>query len=356
MATFPAKSVYVVHHHPHGFAGRSGFPGLMEATGAREISFDMTWKRIMARSWRMGQALRDWGARYYGSTWNGLVPYLDEWRLARQVEVSREAVVHFIWGEFASPRHPAWFRKRGNRVVSTFHCSIRRLPTVLENFKCWNAYDAWSVTSKTQIPFFLEHGVHEQDIRVVPLGVDTDYFRPDPVWRGPEEGPLQAILVGKTERDHEFVAEVMRVAPTGLIQLKVCTAPDHRIHYRDVPGVEICPHIPDVELLRLYQTAELMVMPFLDCTTNDALMECMACGTPIMTNRIGGIPEYVDAASNVVMDGKRMTDWVDRLVQLKARRDDLWAMRGAVRRWAERFAWPVAAEHYRALYEGRAAP
>ena len=58
----------------------------------------------------------------------------------------------------------------------------------------------------------------------------------------------------------------------------------------------------------------------------------------------------------MIMEGKKEGEWLDRLVQLKKERADLWARRGPVRRWAERFAWPVAAEHYRAFYEGRAAP
>lgn len=348
--------VYIVHHHPDSFAQRSGFPPLIEALGARELSFAMSWQKVARRSWRLGHALRQWGNRHYGSAWNGLVPYYDEWRMARQVREESGAVVHFIWGEFASPRQPAWFRKRGNRLVSTFHCSIRRLPKVLEHFAGWDRFDAWSVTSKTQIPFFLQHGVREQDIRVVPLGVDTAYFRPGPAGAGPGSGPLHAILVGKTERDHEFAAEVMKALPAGVMQLKVCTHREYHALYRGLPQVELLPFLQDADLLKLYQSAELMFMPFLDCTTNDALMESMACGTPVMTNNVGGIPEYVAADCNVLMDGKKVAEWVDRLQSLARSRETLWCMREPVRQWAERFAWPLAAEAYRALYEGRPAP
>lgn len=343
-------NTYIVHHHPVGFAGRSGFPPLIEYLGAHELSFAVSWQQWARHSWRLSHALRQWGIRHYGSEWNALVPFWDEWRMARQVEESSDAVVHFIWGEFASPRQRAWFRKRGNRLVSTFHCSIRRLPKVLGKFKCWDAYDAWSVTSKTQIPFFLEHGVREQDIRVVPLGVDTDYFHPDSARLGPEEGPLQAILVGRTERDHEFTAAVMRAAPPGLIHLRVCTAPDYHHVYRDISGVEILPFVSDHELVRLYQSAELMLMPFLDCTTNDALMESMACGTPIMSNNVGGIPEYVADSCNVVMDGKKVDEWVDRLRDLHKNRIRLGQNRFEVRAWAERFSWRTVLPQYEALH------
>jgi glycosyltransferase involved in cell wall biosynthesis len=345
------SNIYLVHHHPEGFAGRSGFPGLLEQLRAYELSFDMSWKKLMRKSWRAGSALRQWGNGHYGSSWNGLIPYVDEYRMARQIREREGAVIHFIWGEFASPRHPEWFRKRGNKLVGTFHCSIRRLPSVLGNFRCWDAYDAWSVTSKSQIPFFLEHGVPESHIQVVPLGVDTNYFCPLAGWHGPESGPLQAILVGKTERDHEFAIDVMRAAPRDLIHLKVCTARSYHDLYRGVPGVEVLPYLNDQELLRLYQSAELMFMPFLDCTTNDALMESMACGTPVLTNRTGGIPEYVDDSCNFLMNNKSRSDWIDQLIEVKARREDLWTMRSRVRAWAERFDWSLAANQYRSFYK-----
>ena len=348
-----AKPLYVVHHQPPSFARRSGFPALLEHIHARDLDFDMTWQKLEAKSWRLGHALRQWGIRHYGSQWNALVPYLDEWRLSGHVSEREGAVIHFIWGEFASPRHPRWFRKKGNRLVATFHCSIRRLPAVLRDFRCWDSFDAWSCTSRTQLPFFLEHGVRPEDIRVVPLGVDTDYFTPDPAWRAQDEGPLRAIMVGKTERDHEFLVEVMKALPPGCVELSVCTHASYHALYGSAPGVKILPHIPDSQLLCEYQTAELMIMPFLDCTTNDAIMESMACGTPVMTNSIGGVPEYVRTDCNVVMDGKNVADWANRLVDLKQNRAALHAMRGPTRAWAETFGWNLVASEYLDLYEGR---
>lgn len=346
------RPIYIVHHQPVGFAGRSGFPPLIELLDAKELHFDMAWQKLERTSWRLSHALRQWIIRHYGSTWHGLVPYRDEWRMARQVRESAGATIHFIWGEFSAPRHARWFRKRGNRVVGTFHCTIRRLPNVLGRFRCWDSFDAWSVTSKTQIPFFLEHGVRERDIRVLPLGVDTDYFCPDPAREAPASGPLRAILIGKTERDHEFTAQVLKALPPGVVELSVCTHREYHPIYRDAPGAKVLPHVPDDQLLKLYQSAELMIMPFLDCTTNDALMECMACGTPIMTNRTGGIPEYVNESCNPVMGGKVVGDWVDRLVDLHRHRERLAAWRAPVRAWAERFGWKRVGDQYRAFYEG----
>ena len=343
--------LYIVVHHPPGFARRSGFAQLLEVSQARLLDYQITWERLQKRSWTLGHRLYQWGVRHYGSEWNALVPYWDELRLSRGVRESRGAVVHFLFADFASPRHAGWFRRAGNRVVGTFHCSLRRLPKVLGRFTCWPSFDALSVTSRTMLPFFQEQGFRADQLHVVRLGVDADHFRPDPGWTPPPGGPLRAILIGKTERDHEFVAEVLRRCRPGTVELKVCTHPSYHPVYRDVPGAVVLPYVPDEELLRLNQQAELMIMPFLDCTSNDALLEAMACGTPVLTNRIGGIPEYVDEACNHVLETDRTAaDWADYLHALHAGRERLWAARPAVRAWAETFSWPRVLADYHALY------
>ena len=329
--------------------------GLVAALGAKALWYEIAYEKVMRRSWTLGHLLRQFGDAYYGTTWNALVPVIDEWRLSRQID-SSDPVVHFLWGEFAAPRWPGLFRKRGGRVVGTFHCSARRQPKVLGNFKCWESFDRISVVSKTQIPFIADQGLDPASISVVRLGVDTRYFVPDAAVKLLNEGPIRGILVGKTERDHEFMAEVLRKLPPGVLELSICTAYEGQQVYRGVPHAKVLPFLDDHALVKLYQQAELMVMPMLDLTANDAMLEAMACGTPIMTNNVGGVPEYLDSANSFIMDGRKVDEWVDRLMAIAGNRQALFAMRGAVRDWAERFGWVSVAPGWAALhdFEGRA--
>lgn len=324
--------------------------GLVSALGAKALWYEIAYEKLMRRSWTLGHLLRRWGDAYYGTTWNALVPFLDEWRLSHRID-SDAPVVHFLWGEFASPRWPGLFRKRGGRIVGTFHCSARRQPKVLGKFKCWKSFDRISVVSKMQIPFLAEQGFDPAHIPVVRLGVDTRYFTPDPAAQRPDAGPIRGVLVGKTERDHEFMVEVLRKLPPGVLELSVCTAYEGQQVYRGVPYAKVLPFLDDDALVRLYQQAELMVMPMLDLTANDAMLEAMACGTPVMTNNVGGVPEYLDRANSFIMDGRHVDEWVDRLVALARNRQALHDMRGAVRAWAERFDWTAVAPEWAALHD-----
>ena len=53
-------------------------------------------------------------------------------------------------------------------------------------------------------------------------------------------------------------------------------------------------------------------MPVNEVTATNATLEALACGTPIISNRIGGMPDYVDDACGWLFDKGE----VDRVVNL----------------------------------------
>lgn len=342
--------IYCIYHQPATFTRRSAFAPFAEAVGGIPLTYDVAWERLQAVSWTAGYWLRQWGNRYYGSQWNALVPLTDERRLAHAIRPGGPCVAHFLWGEFASPANPRLFRRRGASLVGTFHCSARRQPAVLGRMTAFMSYDRLVTVSRTQVPFFVEKGYPADRIRVIPLGLDSAYFRPENARRRDADAVLRGVLVGRTERDHEFLAAVLRTLPPGVLEMSLCTDPEYHRTYRGIDGVRILDRLSDDDLVRLYQSADLMVMPMLDCTANDAMLESMACGTPVMTNRVGGVSEYVDPVCNVVLDGKNVDEWVERIVDLSKNRARLAALRPAVRAWAEQFSWDRIAEQYRELY------
>ena len=52
--------------------------------------------------------------------------------------------------------------------------------------------------------------------------------------------------------------------------------------------------LTDDELLALYQRSSLLLLPLLDATANNAILEAMACGLPIVTTDLPGLGTYVD--------------------------------------------------------------
>lgn len=347
--------VYAVYFRPADFAGRSGLEPLVEVMGARPIKHGCFWRAWGGFHWRMENLLRTWGQRYYGSEWNYLAPIWDEWRIARRVR-EPNALVHFLFAEFAGVRKAGSFRARHIRLAATFHTSPRRQDRVCGHMRL-EVYDAISVVASGQRAWFESRGYPSHRILLTLHGVDTGYFRPDPDRSPtPEDRPLRGLLVGATERDHEMAAQVMRALPHGVMTLDVATKPYPHPAYQDVPNVRLLSHQDDAALLRAYQSADLLMMPLLDATANNAILEAMACGTPVVTNRTCGTADYVDPSGGWVVEPHTRDAWVETLRRIASERDVLLAKRVQARAWAERLDWNNLLPQYRALYRAARAP
>ena len=344
-------SIAAVLHQPPDFASRSGLFPLVEALGAKPIFYNEYWRRVQRRSWTLGVLARRFGSWYYGSEWNSLMPIWGEACLRRQLPEGC-TIAHFLWGEFASPKRRNPIHAKARAVVGTFHASAARLPRVLARFNAYDVYDRITLMSESQRPYFESHGVAGDRISVILHGVDTTYYSPALRPRREPGQPLRGLLVGSTERDHAFLAALLRAIPGGILQMTILTAYDQRIlNYQNVPHTIFPEFMADSQLRSHYQQADLLIMPMMDCTANNAILESMACGTPVLTNRVGGIPEYVDPACNKVMDRKNIQEWIEVLVDFAIHREKLEAMRDAARASVLRLDWSLVAPHYLAVYK-----
>lgn len=344
-------TILSVLHHPRKLSAHSGMDALADALGAYKVYYRITWELVQERSWRLGQWLREFGNAYYGSEWNALIPYWDEWRIRKKIRACSPSIVHFLWAEFARPKSAASYHQRGARLVGTFHASARKQPLVLRSPEVFHVFDFVTLMSESQKPFVLSKGYPESRVHIILHGVDTDFFQPGPDERGADGEPLRALLVGKTERDHEFTAELMRKLPRDVMDLEICTSPEHvALYYKDVPNIRILPWLSDEALRDAYQRADLLFMPLHDCGANNAVLEAMACGTPVMANRVGGIPEYVPDEAGILMDNKSVDDWIEALRSYVHRRTELRKRGRRARRRVEELSWRKIAGEYEQVF------
>lgn len=103
-------------------------------------------------------------------------------------------------------------------------------------------------------------------------------------------------------------------------------------------------NLSSVELQELYQSADLLFLPVIDATANNAVVEAMACGLPVVSSDLGGIRDYVGEETGILCapgDARRFADAAIHLLN-----DD--ALRRSVGKSARDFAernlsWPVIA-------------
>jgi glycosyltransferase involved in cell wall biosynthesis len=69
---------------------------------------------------------------------------------------------------------------------------------------------------------------------------------------------------------------------------------DQLPYVEDLPGARVRTQVDDAEFLRLYQQADLFVLPLPDVVASNTLLEALACGAPTVVTDVGAVRDYVD--------------------------------------------------------------
>jgi glycosyltransferase involved in cell wall biosynthesis len=163
---------------------------------------------------------------------------------------------------------------------------------------------------------------------------------------------MVCLFVGQWLRDFAVLETVVRAVrdATPQARFRLLLPSDAADRWQGRSGVDVVTGLDDATLRRCYQEATLLVMPLRDCTANNAILEAMACGLPIVATDVGGVRDYVDQECALLTppgDADGMTEAVLALLGDATRRA---AMARAARRRAEAFAWPRVAERMLAIY------
>ena len=134
----------------------------------------------------------------------------------------------------------------------------------------------------------------EQRVVAIPNPLDTGVFKPVP---------------HQNRRRVLFVAQFVNNPMKGMKYLEEASAIINekvtKFGHADSNRVEIIalgrdiPYISDThEMARLYASVDAFVLPSLSENLPNTIMEAMACGTPCVGFRVGGIPEMIDHLEN----------------------------------------------------------
>lgn len=219
------------------------------------------------------------------------------------------------------------------------------------NRRLARTFDAVVVTSEYAAAEFANTGA--RTVRV-PLGVDLDTFRPD-IASPPDDGQWKLIHAGRMS--HEKSPQLAVATGAELwrrghpVRMDVFgTGPDVdeiRAEAGDAP-ITFHGYINGrEELARRYAQADLSLSVSPVETFGLAVLEALACGTPVVTANRGGARELIDARSGASGDPDpiHLADAVEELLSR-----DRAATRAAARARAEQFTWSASVDRMLALH------
>ncbi|HKZ47876.1 MAG TPA: glycosyltransferase [Thermoplasmata archaeon] len=199
----------------------------------------------------------------------------------------------------------------------------------------------------------------ERPVRVIPNGFDPDLFHPGDATEarkglGLPEGVPLLVSVGHLTSvkgpDITLKAVARMRSPVHLAfvgrgpllpELRALTA---RLGLRD--RVRFVGEVPHPRVAEYLRAADLLVIGSRDEGNPAALVEALACGTPAVATRVGGIPEVLDAASGVLVEPGDDVALAEGVGGALETRWDRAAIAASTARWA----WPVLAREIAAVY------
>ncbi|MBW3555303.1 MAG: glycosyltransferase family 4 protein [Actinobacteria bacterium] len=176
----------------------------------------------------------------------------------------------------------------------------------------------------------LEHyGVSRHRVRVIPFGVTVPAVAP----RAATEGLPRVTFVGKTMAGKGGWA-LVRAFESGLrAHCRLTLVTRDRVGAR--PGIEVLNDVRpgDGRLLELFARTAVFVLPTVNDKAPYAVLEAMAAGVPVVSTRVGAIPEMVqDGVSGILVDAGDQAGLVAALRALLGDEDRRQAMGDAARR------------------------
>ncbi len=224
------------------------------------------------------------------------------------------ATLHDAWLLTGHCAHPldsdGWLRGCGNCPHLDTYPALRRDGTAFNLERKRSIYDGLELTAVTPSRWLMD--MVERSVlapaaarrEVIPNGVDLDVFSP----RAPAETRSVPLLVfaaqgGRANEFKDFAtlrAALGRLSvPVEAVALGDASPVEEQVGQATVRSLGTVPPRKVADWLR---AADVYVHPSRADTFPNGVLEALACGTPVVASRVGGIPEQVTEATGVLVE------------------------------------------------------
>ena len=271
-----------------------------------------------------------------------------ETRWVRAPSVAADpSVVHVFYGDCSGAAAVPLVRERwpDATVVLTVHQPVARMRRDRAAMRALTCADAILTVSEVQARELtaLDAGV---PVRAIPHGVWTRAFTPDTFAHDRSE----VLLVGNYLRDWPATERIVDLLARRGVRCRLVGTNAPRERFEGHPTLAVAPPLSEPELAAAYDESAALLMPVLDATASNAVLEAMSAGCPVVCSAVPSlVDEYIGDRVDAFDEDDLQTavDHLLRYVGDPASRD---ARSVRLRARAQRFDWRSLASQYAAAY------
>lgn len=249
-----------------------------------------------------------------------LAEYVIVDKVEQLLKEHERVVVHFLDGEHGYNRLVSLanirrISRKRFKVVATYHQPPAELGKTFMSYGRLSDLDMVIVLGNNQVKYFTDYAGLTGRLRVIPHGVDVDFFN---AYTSAGDQECACITVGHWLRDFRALNEVIE-STDSRIRFHVVAYPEviEQFGFKRSPRMVLHTGISDEELIALYRSSKVGFMPLLDGVANNSILEMMSVGLPIVTTDVGAVREYTADGAAVLCAKGDVTDMrnnIERLV------------------------------------------
>lgn len=322
----------IIHHRSSHHAKNSGYARLLDFIEATQIP---SGKKVLP--YRL--------AKLIGNSVKQNTGLYDTTSVLKDVELyqtlrrrkNQDNVVHYLNAE-RDVRYAISKAKnyRNTSFCGTFHKPQEILKKTITNTNYLQQLNGAIAVGVNQVDF-LKNWLNNDNVRYIPHGVDTAFFKADYTKR--KENTL--LFVGQHLRDFEALNYCIPKIAERVKNLKVNVILRKDFIKKVTPHSSISMHsgINDNKLKCFYQEASVLFLPMKNVTACNSILEAMACGTPIITTNIGGNEAYLKGTSNILVPMNDLDYLIEATISVLNDESRIVAMSNSSRLKSKEFEW-----------------
>ena len=284
-----------------------------------------------------------------GMRWYKLSDLAAEMKVFRKCWRRKVDIIHCLDGEHSIQFLPTLLKtlpRRRPKLIGTYHQPPELLGSLIIR-DLIGRLDCVTVVSPEQVSYFSEFVVPHDKIRLILHGIDVDFFRPGSNQK--DERKFKCITVGHWLRDVETIRKVAEKL-SSYKKIEFHLVSPRGSEAEDLANVIIHKGVDDARLLELYQQSDILFLPLLQSTANNALLEGIACGLPVVSTFLPSVKAYLPGKEAILVEENHPDQFVEAILHLCNNSADRSNMAQEARKRAEELDWRKIAPQFEAVY------